>query len=158
MFHMSILHLATTTASAGFSGANIALSITASLLVIIGGVAAVVRPWGAKAKQRRRENRNFKIWMNGRPEVKGIFEAVIAAPEQMKLMKDHINILDDSLGKVKSGLTALGAKVAQGQDKTSSEIKELRDLMIPNGGDTNNPGDLGMRRAKREGDWIDDDK
>jgi len=132
--------------------------IVGSVAALLVAITAIVRPWGARAKQRRLEKRTFKIWMNGQPEVKGIFDAVIAAPEQMSNMKHHMEKQDTDIDKVKSGLTALGEKFVQGQKETTKQLKELRELLdTGNGGDTNSPGDISQRRAKREGDWIDEE-
>jgi len=151
----TIISTAVPVSPVDFNGASL-VAIGASLAVILGTVVAIARPWGEKAKAKRQANKIFKIWMNGQPEVKGVFDAVIAAPVQMANMKKHMELQDLDLNKVKNGLTSLGEKFVQGQERTSREIKELRDLLVPNGGDTNNPGDLQMRKAKREGDWIDE--
>ena len=132
------------------------LSSVAGLLV---AATAIVRPWGERAKKRRADNKNFKIWVEGQPEVKGIFDAVIAAPEQMANMKKHMDQQDITIGKVKNGLETLTAKVVEGQRETNSKIKDLFELLdTGNGGDTNSPGDIAQRRAKRDGDWIDEAK
>jgi hypothetical protein len=127
------------------------------LAAIIGTVTVILRPWGAKAKQRRQEKRIFKIWMNGQPEVKGVFDAVVAAPIQMKNMKDHIEVMDAAIGKIQNGMTKLTERVVEGNRETNRKIEEIRTMLdTGNGGDTNSPGDLQQRRAKRDGDWIDD--
>lgn len=123
---------------------------------IIAAVAAIARPWGEKARSRRQEKRIFKIWMNGQPEVKGVFDAVVAAPVRMEHMQNHLEILDNTVGKMQKGLTNLTAMVVEGRKMTQAEIKELKDMWTANGGDTNNPGDVQMRQAKRNGDWLDD--
>jgi hypothetical protein len=158
IYHLASL-IFTAAPATGISSTEVVMSILASLVVILGGAVAIIRPFGEKAKKRRIDNKNFKIWRDGQPEVKGLFDAVVAAPEQMANMKEHMETQDVSIRKLQSGLTNLTAQVVEGNKATNNRISELMEMLnTGNGGNTNSLGDIMQRQAKRNEDWIDDKK
>lgn len=128
-----------------------------TLYVIIGllvGIATLIgyikRPWTEKARIHRNQKKVLKLFMNGDPGIKGLIEVIVPGPERVAdaeaSIKEHNQLLKaqgDLLKKVASGLTTLTTMVVQFDEK-----------MTPNGGNTNNPGDIQMRTAKASGLWL----
>jgi len=134
------------------------------LYTIVGlmvGIATLVgyvkRPWTAKAKEHRYQKKVLKLFMNGDPGVKGLIETIIPGPERVadaeSAIIEHTQILK-AQGKTLQAQGEVLAKVALGLNDLTSMVVELDRKITSNGGNTNNPGDVQMRQAKRTGDWL----
>ena len=106
-------------------------------LAYTGVVATVfgtfVRPWWRGYKKRRSDRQIADEWFHGSPGVKGITAATLSAPERLANVEKKIDVLVDL-------------------------VKSIDKKISPNGGDTNNLGDIAQRRAKQDGTWLDEPK
>jgi hypothetical protein len=154
------------------------LSISAglyTLYVIVGllvGIATLIgyvkRPWTEKAKAHRKQKKVLKLFMNGDPGVEGLIKAIIPAPERVaateELLKEHTALLKQqgdnqkAQGEVQKQQGKLLEKVASGLTNLTNIVVEFDKKMTSNGGNTNNPGDIQMRQAKRTGVWLTDEE
>jgi hypothetical protein len=132
------------------------------LLVGIGTLIGYIkRPWTEKAKAHRQQKKVLKLFMNGDPGVKGLIEAIIPGPERVAeaeaAIKQHTELLKTQ-GEIQRKQGVVLEKVAKGLNHLTGIVVELDKKMTSNGGNTNLPGDLQMRQAKRTGDWLTDEE
>ena len=123
-----------------------------NIVVGLGGVivAYFLVPWTKEQRDLRKAKRAMTVWLFGKKGVKGISEDIQSAPEQMTAMKTDICSIRRDVNKL---LSAVGDLVDIAR-KTNQTVKAVDSKITPNGGDTNNPGDLQMRMAKERGVWI----
>jgi len=139
-----------------------------SLYVLVGliiGLATLIgyikRPWTEKAKKRRLQKKMIKLFMNGDPGIKGLIAEVIPGPERVanaeNAIKEHTQLLKQQ-GEVQRKQGKTLDTVVSGLNNLTNLVIELDKKMTSNGGNTNNPGDVLMRQAKRTGDWLTDEE
>ena len=92
---------------------------------------AFLLPFSRKRRAARRQRKEDDLFMHGDPGVTGIFSPVESAPHRLQ--------------SVELRLGAVELKV-------DSVLKKI----TPNGGTTNDVGDLLQRIAKHLGEWVDE--
>ena len=124
----------------------------ANIIIGVAGVvvAYYVVPWTKERRDLRKAKKAMTLWLFGKKGVKGISEDIQSAPEQMVAMKVDIAGIRKDVNKL---LASVGDLVDIARN-TNQSVRAVDKKITPNGGDTNNPGDLQMRAAKRSGDWI----
>lgn len=135
-----------------------------SLYILVGliiGLSTIIgyikRPWTEKAKARKLQKKMIKLFMNGDPGIKGLIDTIIPGPERVanaeQAIKEHTQLLKEQGASIKKQGIILD-KVAVGLNNLTNIVVDLDKKLTSNGGNTNNPGDILMRQAKRTGDWL----
>ena len=124
----------------------------ANIIIGVAGVvvAYYIVPWTKERRDLRKAKKAMTLWLFGKKGVKGISEDIQSAPEQMVAIKGDIAGIRKDVNKL---LASVGDLVDIARN-TNQSVRAVDKKITPNGGDTNNPGDLQMRAAKRSGDWI----
>ena len=139
-----------------------------SLYILVGliiGLSTIIgyikRPWTEKAKARKLQKKMIKLFMNGDPGIKGLIDTIIPGPERVanaeQAIKEHTQLLKEQGASIKKQGIILD-KVAVGLNNLTNIVVDLDKKLTSNGGNTNNPGDILMRQAKRTGDWLTEDE
>jgi hypothetical protein len=143
----------------------LSISSGISFLYLIAGLMAALaslfgyinRPWTEKSKRHRQQKKIIKLFMNGDPGIKGLIETVIPGPERVaaaeQAIKEHTGLLK-SLDLTQKEQGRALKKVEDGLLGLTTVIVQLDKKITGNGGNTNNLGDIMMRQAKRNGDWL----
>lgn len=93
--------------------------------------SAVLLPLSRKRREARRQREEDDLFMHGSVGVKGVFSRVDSAPTRLQSVETRLGTVEVKLDSVVRMLT-------------------------PNGGTTNDVGDLLQRIAKHLGEWVDE--
>lgn len=139
-----------------------------NLLAVIFGTgigALIVSIFGARVRavnERRAEDRQARAWDRGIDAIPGVTDGVPRGPvrvetleEQMVVVRGDIKILQGSVSNLGAGQAVMSEVLEQVKDAVASVDEKVRKV-LPNGGDTNDTGDLVARLAQHAGVYRDD--
>lgn len=125
---------------------------TVAVLTFIAGFLA--KPLMRRITKKIQERQLHDLFIDGRPGVDGVSQEVLPAYIRVAGLEEQQKKTNDTLGKQGTLLEAITETLSE----IAITLDQVDKKMTPNGGDTNEPGDLLQRLAQSTGVWIDDKK